>query len=142
MLLRRDNNRVNHYLEAASEDSDSMRSRASSMDSDWQLSNAFAKIKKPCSKQSIEEENEPVEEENDNGHLESSLSSADETDDESLNVTQVYIQSSRVSVDVYILYIGTDWTGRATTVPSLYKSSTKPATGLSFNYSMHVASHY
>ena len=92
MLLRKDNNRVNHYLEAASEDSDSMRSRASSMDSDWQLNNAFPKIKKPCSKQSIEEEKEPVEEENDNGHSEeSSLSSADETDDESLNATQVYM---------------------------------------------------
>jgi len=73
---------VNHYLDAASEDSDSIRSRASSMDSDWQLNNgAFNKIQKPCSKQSIEEENEPAED--------SSLSSADETDDEGLDTKQV-----------------------------------------------------
>ena len=90
MLLKRDNNRVNHYLDAASEDSDSMRSRASSMDSELQLNNF--KIQKPCSKQSIEEEKEPVEEENklveeDSDH--SSLSSADETDDESLNAPEV-----------------------------------------------------
>ena len=91
MLLRRDNNRVNHYLEAASEDSDSMRSRASSMDSDWQLSSGCSKIQKPTSKQSIVEENEPVEVENENEPAkESSLSSADETDDESLNATQVH----------------------------------------------------
>lgn len=85
MLLKKDNKRVIQYLEAASDDNDSMRSRASSMGSDWQL------IKKPCSKQSIVEEKEPVEEENDNVYLEeSSLSSADETGDESLNTTQVY----------------------------------------------------
>ena len=98
LFLKRDNNLVNQYLDAASEDSDSVRSRASSMDSDWQL-----KIQKPCSKQSIEEENELAEEENEPAGEEnepageeneptdqSSLSSADETDDEGLNdATQV-----------------------------------------------------
>ena len=93
MFLRRDNNLVNQYLDAASEDSDSVRSRASSMDSEWQLN--FPKIQKPCSKQSIEEENELAEEENKPAEEEnelsdqSSLSSADETDDEGLNTTQV-----------------------------------------------------
>ena len=90
MLLERDNNRVNHYLNAASEDSDSMRSRTSSMDSEWQLNNL--KIQKPCSKLSIEEEREPVEEENKlfKEDLDHSLSSsADETGDESLNAPEV-----------------------------------------------------
>ena len=90
MLLKRDNNRVNHYLDAASEDSDSMRSRASSMGSELQLNNF--KIQKPSSKQSIEEEKEPVEEENklfEEDLDRSSSSSADETDDENLNAPEV-----------------------------------------------------
>ena len=61
------------------------------MDSDWQLN--FPKIQKPCSKQSIEEENEPVEEGKQPVEEENELSdssSADETDDEGLNATQVY----------------------------------------------------
>lgn len=82
MLLRRDNKRVSQYLQAASEES------ISSMASDWQLNNAFTKL---CRKESIVEENEPAEEENDHGHLEeSSPSSAGETDDEGLNITQVH----------------------------------------------------
>ena len=82
MLLRRDNKRVSQYLQAASEES------ISSMASDWQLNNAFTK---PCSKESIVEENEPAEEKNDNGHLEeSSLSSAGEIGDEGLNTTKVH----------------------------------------------------
>ena len=86
LLLKHENSRVNHYLDAAS-DSDSVRSRTSSMDSDWQLnSGPFIKINKPCSKQSIEEEKQSIEEENEQS---SSLSSADETDDESLNTKQV-----------------------------------------------------
>ena len=85
---------MNQYLDAASEDSDSVRSRASSMDSEWQLNSPIARIQKPCSKQSIEEENEPVEEnkpaeEENELSDQSSLSSADETDDEGLDTTQV-----------------------------------------------------
>lgn len=72
---------MNRYLDAASEDSDSMRSRESSMDSDWQLNGAIAKIRKPCSKLSIEEEIELLEG--------SSLSSVDETDDKGLSTKQV-----------------------------------------------------
>ena len=86
MFLKRDNNLVNQYLDAASEDGDSVRSRASSMDSAWQLN--FPKIQKPCSKQSIEEESEPVEEpakEEIELSDQSSLSSTDETDDKGLN---------------------------------------------------------
>ena len=89
------------------------------MDSDWQLNNAFPKVKKPCSKQSIEEENEPVEEEKDNGHSEeSSLSSADETDDESLNPTQVQLNVQYNQVDTIFMLI-LMYTGRATIVSSL-----------------------
>ena len=72
---------MSHYFEVVSEDSDSMQSRASSMDSDWQLNNAFAKVKKPCR-----------EEENDN----TSLSSADETDNDS------FIQVHMCNIDTII----------------------------------------
>ena len=62
------------------------------MDSIWQLN--FSKIQKPCSKYSIEEENEPAkeeskptEEENEPTDQSSLYYSADETD--SLNATWV-----------------------------------------------------
>ena len=79
--LERDNNLVNQYLDAASEDGDSVQSKASMDSAERQLN--FPKIQKPCSKQSIEEENNPVEEIELSDQL--SLSSIDETDDEGLN---------------------------------------------------------
>ena len=108
MFLRRDNSVANQYLDAASEDSDSVRSGTSSMGSDWQLN--FPKIKKPYSKQSIEEEHEPAgeketsEEENEG----SDSCSADETDNEGLNATQVCCII--IGCDSCVLSVESAWT--------------------------------
>ena len=78
VLLIRDSKHVIRHSEGASDDSDSMGSRPSSIGSYRQL------IKNPFNKQSIVEEMEYVEE-NDNGHLQGlSQSSADNTDEETM----------------------------------------------------------